>query len=528
MADHIQIGDIAPRIQYAGDGGQTAFAYPFPVFTAADMRVYIDTALQATGYSVGGTGSDNGGVVTFDEAPGEGELVTLVREVTIQRTTDFQESGEFRAKVINDELDKQVAMIQQVSDRVQRSLRLAETDSADTLLLPDKATRAGQFLGFDGDGNPMAVAGDSGGVIVSSFMATILDEADAAAARAALGLVIGTDVLAPDGDGSGLSGLSSADQVARDNTILNAFEIARIDGLSTFAMFNTVVDAFADETGVDLGESVDQTYDASGTFYHNAGPYGADLTSGKSFTASSDDGTNVAAYAFDDNAAQSWQSNFTTSGWLQIDFGSGDAKAIVKYTLENNTASVPANFMPTAWVLQASDTGAFSGEEMALDSQTSVSWSDNETKEYTFANATAYRYYRLVSSANGGGAKTAITEMQMMESGAAADMTLVSEAITAASAPAAARALLDHEYVDAVTLNSDCTMELSRDGGTSWTAGTLVPMVVTGSGRQVLAADFDLSSQPSGMSLKWRFKTLNAKEQRLHKIGVQADVQLTI
>lgn len=192
MAEHIQIGDITPRIQYVGDGAQTLFTYPFPIFADADMEVYLDAALQASGYSVAGAGVSGGGTVTFETAPGSGVVVTLVRNVGIERTSDFQESGEFRAKVINDELDKEVAMIQQVNDKVVRSLRLSQTDTATGLELPAKAERAGNLLGFDAEGDPIATGGTSGGVAVSSFMETVLDDSDGAGARATLG-ALGAD-----------------------------------------------------------------------------------------------------------------------------------------------------------------------------------------------------------------------------------------------------------------------------------------------------------------------------------------------
>ena len=115
MADHITIGDTPPRAQYTANGAQTDFTYPFPVFDETDLRVYVDDALQtlATHYTVTGAGESAGGTVSFLAAPADGAVVTLVRKIVIQRSTDFQESGEFRAKVINDELDKRVAVEQQ-------------------------------------------------------------------------------------------------------------------------------------------------------------------------------------------------------------------------------------------------------------------------------------------------------------------------------------------------------------------------------------------------------------------------------
>lgn len=153
---HIQIGDITPRIQYTGDGAQTLFTYPFPIFQAADMEVCLDDVKQATGFTVNGAGQSAGGDVTFDTAPANGMVVTLRRRLAIQRTSDFQESGEFRSKVINDELDYLTAALQQVSDDGDRTLRLGATDPMASLTLPDKAARTNMYLGFDANGDPIA------------------------------------------------------------------------------------------------------------------------------------------------------------------------------------------------------------------------------------------------------------------------------------------------------------------------------------------------------------------------------------
>jgi len=132
MPTHIQIGDISPRIQYTADGVQTAFTYPFPIFKDGDIQAYEDTTLKvlATDYTVSGAGISTGGTVTFLMAPASGGVVTLDRRLAIQRTTDFQQSGEFRSKVINDELDYQTAVLQQIADDQARSAQLATTETA--------------------------------------------------------------------------------------------------------------------------------------------------------------------------------------------------------------------------------------------------------------------------------------------------------------------------------------------------------------------------------------------------------------
>lgn len=210
MPTHIQIGDITPRIQFNGDGIQTRFDFPFPIFNQIDLEVYIDDVIQPVGFTVYEVGESIGGYIIFDVAPAINQTITMRRWLDISRTSDFQESGELRAGVLNDELDYQIAALQQVAGETARSLRLSPTDIATSLELPPTIERPGKYLAFDGAGALVAAVPPVGGEIVSAFVATLLDDLNAATARATLGMVIGTDVLAPTGDGSALSGIAGS------------------------------------------------------------------------------------------------------------------------------------------------------------------------------------------------------------------------------------------------------------------------------------------------------------------------------
>jgi len=148
MPTHIQIGDVKPRIQYTADGTQTAFTYPFPIFKDADIEVYFNNIKQSTGFVIVGAGASIGGSVTFSTPPITSSIVTLARRIAVQRITDFQESGEFRSKVINDEMDYLTASVQQVSDDQSRSIHMAVTDASNAnVTLP--APQANRVLAWN-------------------------------------------------------------------------------------------------------------------------------------------------------------------------------------------------------------------------------------------------------------------------------------------------------------------------------------------------------------------------------------------
>ena len=256
MADHIQIGDIAPRIQYAANGAQTQFTYPFPIFAAADLEVYLGAAKQTSGFTVAGAGESAGGSATFAAAPASGAVVTLRRRIAIKRTSDFQESGEFRAKVINDELDYQTAALQQVADDGARSLRLAATDTAADLTLPAKAARASKALGFDADGKP---------AVSIKTLAQLETEADAAATQAGIATAQAGSAAASATAATTQAGIATtkAGEAAASATSASA-SAAQAAAAAASGLYATSVDKSANYTVVEADEGALIRMDASG------------------------------------------------------------------------------------------------------------------------------------------------------------------------------------------------------------------------------------------------------------------------
>lgn len=191
MPTLIEVDDVTPRIAYTATSGQTEFVVPFVFFTDADLKVYKNAVLQTltTHYTAAGEldSLPASRKVTFVTALAAGDAVVITRDIPIARTTNFPVSGQFSIDALNVQMAKVFAIQQQLEDLIVRTLRLADSDTTANLTIPAAATRASKFLGFDASGDPTMSTAVTGAP-VSAFMATVLDDASAAAARTTLGV----------------------------------------------------------------------------------------------------------------------------------------------------------------------------------------------------------------------------------------------------------------------------------------------------------------------------------------------------
>ena len=78
--------------------------------------------------------------------------------------------------------------------------------------------------------------------------------------------------------------------------------------------------------------------------------------------------------------------------WFSICF---PYKAVIDRIIIKARSTPNHNQAPTDFTIEASDTGAFGGEEDTLDTISGISWTSSEVKTFDFENSTAYRYYRI-------------------------------------------------------------------------------------------------------------------------------------
>jgi hypothetical protein len=131
---------------YSGNGVAVAFPFSFKVFTTADVLVVftaltgVETVLTlGAEYTVeisANQDSNPGGTVTLPAALATGEKLTLTSAVANLQPVTLTNQGGFYPKVINDALDRATIQIQQLAEKLGRSLRIPVSVSGVSPELP--------------------------------------------------------------------------------------------------------------------------------------------------------------------------------------------------------------------------------------------------------------------------------------------------------------------------------------------------------------------------------------------------------
>jgi hypothetical protein len=171
MADY-NINAVTRRVVFTGSAGVGPYAFSFEVLDENDVAVYFNATklTLTTDFTVtinaNGTGSvtlvvNVGG--NIPATPTGSDQVIIVGARDIERVTDFVTAGDLLASSLNEQLDALTIFDQQVAEENKRGMRapvydpaLVEDGGVVDMTLPAKADRAGKFLAFNADGNPVA------------------------------------------------------------------------------------------------------------------------------------------------------------------------------------------------------------------------------------------------------------------------------------------------------------------------------------------------------------------------------------
>ena len=105
------------KISYTGNGADTEFIFSFPFFQNADIKVAVNNVLlNSDQYSVIANTGFNGGTVVFNTAPESGKNIDIFRQISLNRTIDYQPTEKIDPEDLNSDFNFLLAAFQDLHD----------------------------------------------------------------------------------------------------------------------------------------------------------------------------------------------------------------------------------------------------------------------------------------------------------------------------------------------------------------------------------------------------------------------------
>ena len=184
---------------HLGNGVADSFAFSFKVFSSADVAVTTADAAGVeteralnTDYTVSVNADQDatpGGTITYPISGTKlqtGEKLVIVGVTAATQLTDLQSYG-FYPQSVEDMVDRLTMILQQLQDTAARTAVLADTTAEASLAFP--SPESDKLIAWNTAGDALvnkAFMSITGGIVVSSFAETLLDDPDAATARGTL------------------------------------------------------------------------------------------------------------------------------------------------------------------------------------------------------------------------------------------------------------------------------------------------------------------------------------------------------
>ena len=122
------------RNDYVATSGQTVFVYTFQILVGSDIKVIKNGTLLTLNndYTVSNAGVAGGGNVTLLSSASAGDNISLFLAMPIDRTTEYQNAGDFLASDVNGDFDKGYIAMNQLQTDIARSIGLKDYDPQST------------------------------------------------------------------------------------------------------------------------------------------------------------------------------------------------------------------------------------------------------------------------------------------------------------------------------------------------------------------------------------------------------------
>ncbi len=163
------IASTTSKLLYNGDGATTVFAISFVFWQAGDIRVIHRDAngaetlwVEGTHYTIAGGAGDTGTLTVIttptDHTPAAGEKLLIKSAIAELQPAALPLGGAFPSTTVERMADIATRLVQQNSEKHERTIRVPEADPAAPLVeLPPRAARAGKMIGFDSAGQLTAL-----------------------------------------------------------------------------------------------------------------------------------------------------------------------------------------------------------------------------------------------------------------------------------------------------------------------------------------------------------------------------------
>ena len=309
-----------------------------------------------------------------------------------------------------------------------------------------------------------------------------------------------------------------------DDIAILGFKVAANGSLSKYDLVDQTIDNFEDLTGCDASAStneyLDDTTAGAGFVYGgvSAGFVVKTPTANTTSSASGQGGSALTNQLHDGNWDSIWDiaDGSSWSGiWMKDDLGSAFVIRRCRYKIGSGTG--------TYEVYGSNDASDWT----SIGTSSSGDFSATNGLAFEFlTNNTAYRYWRATVRSQT--ANTSAGDPKQLEWStqdiAIANLTLVSTATTAQTAPTKGDIVMTYTNgAGTATVNTDLKAYVSRDNGTTYTQATLSSEGTTGGHTILTAHNVDISSQPSGTSMRYKIDTLNqsaSKETRIQAVSL--------
>lgn len=118
------------RVVYQGDGKTRTFDFPFRIWKADQIRVFVSESLgedRDVTSNITARLGERGGSVTFETPPTTGTRIALLRDMSFLQEDEYTRGARFDPFEVEDRLDQDCAERQQLLEAVSRAIKMPAT-----------------------------------------------------------------------------------------------------------------------------------------------------------------------------------------------------------------------------------------------------------------------------------------------------------------------------------------------------------------------------------------------------------------